>query len=330
MAARILSPVRKRIGGVASVVLAGGLFAQGFVAPEGSSVWRVVVSALVACGLGYGLVAIIQGVRGGAGNSPSPESTVPAPTARPSLRATDLNLSERVVTFRRFAGLHEKGLLTEAELAAAKAHLFPGIAALAGEQHEPESGGDAASSQDDDVADDDGAADDEETPPERVFDSVEAGSARTWPRIAGGVVVVLGVVAIAAGFVGGGVSDDDAVATCSDTWPISQRQCELITDASNKCPADKRDDFRLVAQIAFGSGDLGLDAAIDSATSIFCADPVAAEVVTTTSRRPTTTTAAPTITAAPTTITWLSYPTTQPTTSTVFQYPTTAPTTTAP
>ena len=322
--------MRKWVGGVASVVLAGGLFAQGFVAPEGSSVWRVVVSALVACGLGFGLVAIIQRVRGGAGRSPSPESTGPAPTARPSLRATDLNLAERVVTFRRFAGLHEKGLLTEAELAAAKAHLFPGIAALAGEQQEPESDGDAASSQDDAVADDGDAADDEETPPERVLDSVGVGSARTWPWIAGGVVVVVGVVALAAGFFGGGGSEDDAVATCSDTWPISQRQCELIIDASNKCPADKRDDFRLVAQIAFGSGELGLDAAIDSATSIVCADPDAAEVVTTTSRRPATTTAAPTVTAAPTTITWLSYPTTAPTTSTVFQYPTTAPTTTAP
>ena len=196
--------MRKWVGGVASVVLAGGLFAQGFVAPEGSSVWRVVVSALVACGLGFGLVAIIQRVRGGAGRSPSPESTGSAPTARPSLRAKDLNLAERVVTFRRFAGLHEKGLLTEAELAAAKAHLFPGIAALAGEQQEPESDGDAASSQDDDVADDDDdAADDEEPPPERVLDSVGVGSARTWPWIAGGVVVVVGVAVLAAGFFGG-------------------------------------------------------------------------------------------------------------------------------
>jgi len=331
--------VRKWDGGVTSVVLAGGLFAQGFVVPEGSSVWRVVISALVACGLGYGLVAIIQRVRGGAGRSPSPESTVPAPTGRPSLRATDLNLAERVVTFRRFAGLREKGLLTEAELAAAKAHLFPGIAALAGEQQEPESGGDASSSHGndaadaDDAVDADDAADDEETPPEGVFDSVGAGwagtvSVRTWPWIAVGVVAVLTGVAVAAGVLGGGGSEDDAVATCSDSWPISQRQCELIIDASNKCPADKRNDFRLLAQIAFGSGDLGLNAAIDSATSIFCADPDAAEVVTTTSRRPTTTTGAPTITAAPTTITWLSYPTTAPTTSTVFQYPTTAPSTT--
>ena len=284
----------KWVGVAASVVLAGGLYAEQ--ATEGNvHVWGLVFLAVLAYGLGYGLASTVERIRRSAGGSQPDKATGPGPRAPSSPGAEELNLADRAFALEQLADLHEKGLLSEAELAAVQAELFTSIDAPDDQQPEPGSGVGAACS------DDDAAADDVEIPLEGVSDSSGADSTGARSRPTGGVVAVLLAVGFAAGVFGRGVFGDDDEVDCSDGWPVSQRQCEVIIDASKQCPADERDDFRLVAQVAFGLGDRSLDAAIDKATSMFCADEQAAAVVTTTSVPQTT--AAPTSTAAPTTTT---------------------------
>ena len=127
--------MRRRVGIATSVVLTGGLYAQQ--AEEGSVyLWGLVFSAVLAYWLGYGVVAGIELLRNADSTTRSGRRAKQASDAVVSSGAAEMSFKDRVAALERLAGLHEKGLLSGDEFAAAKAELLPEI----GEREAEEAG----------------------------------------------------------------------------------------------------------------------------------------------------------------------------------------------
>lgn len=207
-----------------------------------------------------------------------------------------MGVGDRVAALERLGSLHVRGLLSDAEFAAAKAELLPEVGEPGDSAHEL-AAEEEHSSQDENEAKLGG-----ETVLLPQGNNVRGGRIR-WRLVAAAIAVAVAITALAAGAFSDDVSDDEFISICAGTWPISERDCEVIVYASNNCPGDVRRDFRLLVQGSYGSGDLSLRDAILNATSMFC-DEGESSATPTTSKPPVTTsttqiTSEPTTTAAP-------------------------------
>lgn len=224
--------MRKRVGIATSVVLTGSLYAQQ--AEEGSVyMWGLAISAVLAYWLGYGLVAGFERLRGSGSAS----------------GAGEMRVGDRVAALERLASLHERGLLSGAEFAAAKAELLPEVV-------ERGTGAEGLHAE-----------------PLLSGEGVDKRAAHDRLRLAAAAAAVaVAAAVVAAGvFLGNNSSNDESTSICADTWSISERHCRLIIDASALCPWDARREFRLRVEDSYGSGELSLRDAINNATSI-CQD----------------------------------------------------------
>ena len=125
--------MRKKVGVATSVVLTGGLYSRQ--AEEGSVyLWGLVFSAVLAYWLGYGVVAGFEWLRSTGSDARSGQTAKQASNAVFPSSTAEMGLKERVAALERLAGLHEKGLLSDVEFAAAKAELLPEIGERAAEK----------------------------------------------------------------------------------------------------------------------------------------------------------------------------------------------------